>query len=227
MGRRPKQPNRRLAALLDDAGLTHKGLARRVVERARACGLSLSYDHNSVRRWLAGEHPRPPAPDLIVDVLSEMLGRTTSTADAGMRFGGDQPADLGLEFPWAWTAAVDTVTALWRSDVERRSFQTGVSYAVGGYAAASTRWLTLPGTDDPSSTGRRRSGQAEVNAVRSMTEAFRDLDNRVGGGRLRHTVVAYLDTEVSPLLHGTYTGRTGRQLFAEWRPAKWCTAGAR
>ncbi|WP_237742872.1 hypothetical protein [Actinopolymorpha alba] len=47
-----------------------------------------------------------------------------------------------------------------------------------------------------------------------MTGSFRDLDNRVGGGRIRQTVVQYLHSEVSPLLRGRYVEQVGRQLFS-------------
>ncbi|WP_218022517.1 hypothetical protein [Nocardia amamiensis] len=47
-----------------------------------------------------------------------------------------------------------------------------------------------------------------------MTTAFRDLDNRVGGGKVRPTIVHYLHSSIAPLLHGSYTESVGRQLFA-------------
>lgn len=213
MGRRPKQPNHVLAELIDEAGLTRKGLARRVVERGRVVGHQLSYDHNSVRRWLEGEQPRPPGPDLIAAVLSEALGRKTSPSHFGMHE-GSQPVDLGLEFALSWGEGVSTATALWRGDVERRKVLAGAAYAVAGYSAASMRWLTLPGRDQPAASGRRKVGQADVEALRTMAATFRDLDNRVGGGRIRQTVVQYLHSEVSPLLRGDYTEQTGRLLFA-------------
>lgn len=213
MGRRPKQQNQSLAELVGEAGLTHKGLARRVVERGRAIGVPLSYDHNSVRRWLDGEQPRPPTPDLLAAVLSEALGRRTSAVDCGMQ-GGDPPADLGLEFSLSWSSAVDTITALLRGDVERRRFLLDIAYAVAGYSAASMRWLTLPEPEQPASSGRRKVGAADIDALRSMTAAFRDLDNRVGGGRVRHTVVQYLHSDVAPLLRASYSGAVGRRLFA-------------
>src|SRR5690606_5336252 len=62
--------------------------------------------------------------------------------------------------------------------------------------------------------GIRRIGQGDVDAVRTMTAAFRDLDNRVGGGKVRSTIVHYLHSSVAPLLQSSYTELIGRQLFA-------------
>ncbi|MBB5918602.1 hypothetical protein BJY24_007514 [Nocardia transvalensis] len=47
-----------------------------------------------------------------------------------------------------------------------------------------------------------------------MTTAFRDLDNKMGGGRVRLTIVQYLHNSVAPLLRGSYAEAVGRQLFA-------------
>ena len=70
MGRKPKSGNERLRALVEESGVSHKGLARRVVDLGTARGVGgLAYDHSSVARWLAGEQPREPVPELIADVL--------------------------------------------------------------------------------------------------------------------------------------------------------------
>ncbi|MGK8466498.1 hypothetical protein [Nocardia cyriacigeorgica] len=126
-----------------------------------------------------------------------------------------ESADLGLEFSLSLSEATVSVTELWRSDVERRRFLEGAAYAVAVYPIASMRWLTLPGREHPvSSAGFRRVGVADIDAVRTMTTAFRDLDNQVGGGKVRSTVVHYLHTSVAPLLRGSYTEEVGRRLFA-------------
>ncbi|MFE6923479.1 hypothetical protein ACFVAV_20815 [Nocardia sp. NPDC057663] len=96
MGRKPKQPNRPLHDLLEETGVLRKSLARRVVERGRAVGVDLAYDHTSVGRWLAGEQPTPPVPSMIAEVMSELTGRRITAAECGMT--ACESADLGLEF---------------------------------------------------------------------------------------------------------------------------------
>ena len=72
MPRLPKTENLRLRAMLDEAGMSNKGLARRVVDLAAARGVaSVRCDHTSVLRWLAGEQPRPPVPELVAAVLGD------------------------------------------------------------------------------------------------------------------------------------------------------------
>ncbi len=184
------------------------------MERGISVGVELRYDHASVGRWLAGEQPNSPVPELIANVLTEALGRRITPAMCGMMGGPDTAADPGLQFSLSLTGAVNVSTALWRSDIEGRRYLHGASYAVTVYSAASMRWLTLPGPEHPVSVGPRRVGQAEVDAVRDMATAFRDLDNQVGGGQVRSTIVQYLHSSVSPLLRGSYSEHIGRQLFA-------------
>ncbi|MCU1639903.1 MAG: hypothetical protein JWN03_178 [Nocardia sp.] len=213
MGRRPKQPNRQLEELIEEAGGMRKPLARRVVDRGRGHGIELRYDHSSVGRWLAGEQPQRPGPELIAEVLTELLGRKVTPAMCGMSKGQDASAELGLEFSLSLSGAVDAATALWRNDVEQRRFLRDTSYAVAVYPAATMRWLTLPGPEHPVSTGSRRVGQTDVDAVQTMASAFRDLDNKVGGGKVRSTIVQYLHSSVAPLLRGSFNEHIGRQLF--------------
>ena len=84
MPRPRREPNLRLQTLIDEAGLSRKGLARRVNDLGRAKGMAgLSYDHSSVIRWLKGEHPRQPVPLLLAEALSMSLGRQVTTGDLG------------------------------------------------------------------------------------------------------------------------------------------------
>lgn len=212
-GRRPKLANERLAALIAEAGISNKGLARRVVMQGEARGVrGLAYDHTSVTRWLAGQEPREPVPDLLANVLSDLLGRPVSVTDVGMVPGG-LPADLGLELTAGWPDCVAAATALWRADIERRRFLTDSAIAVSASAAVALRWLVSRAADSPAGAGGKAIGASEVAGIREVTQSYRELDNKLGGGRLRRTVVAYLDVEVSPLLAGgSYGPQIGREL---------------
>jgi hypothetical protein len=132
-----REPNQRLQTLIDEAGFSHKGLARRVNDMGRARGIPrLAYDHSSVIRWLKGEHPRDPVPALIAEVFSMSLGRKITCGDLGLP-GARALPDLGLRFARSWRDTVETVTALWRSDVERRQFILDSAFAAGAYATSA------------------------------------------------------------------------------------------
>ena len=84
MARRLREPNQQLAALIAEAGFSSKGLARRVVDLGPMRGYrDLKYNHSSVERWLRGEQPRPPTPELLGEVFSAALGTPGVSRDAG------------------------------------------------------------------------------------------------------------------------------------------------
>ncbi|WP_432866383.1 hypothetical protein [Microbispora rosea] len=206
-------PNRLLQQHLTEAGLSRKGLARRLNGLGSARGLlGMRYDHGSVLRWIGGRRPREPVPGLLAEIFSLRLGRQVSREDIGMPR-GTVPADLGQEFPHSWEEGVASVTALWRADVERRRFLLDSTFALGAGSAGMFRWLAAPGGERLSANGPRRVGPSDVAAIREVTRSFSELDNRFGGGSIRGPVVRYLHTAVTPLLReGAYGEATGRSL---------------
>jgi len=215
VSRRPKEDNLRLRALLDEAAMSNKGLARRVVDLAATQGMTgVRCDHTSVLRWLTGEQPRPPVPELIAMVLSDALGRKVSETELGMT-PSNLPGDLGLQLPTDWPDTIATSTALWRADVQRRRFLANAVFTSAALPASALRWLTSPPADAPAASGLRQVGRADIDAIRDLTHSFREMDNRLGGGKLRTTIVSYLDDHVARLLTtGSYQQETGRLLAA-------------
>ena len=146
---RPKKDNLCLRLLLHESGISNKGLARRIADLAAAQGLMhIRCDHTSVLRWLAGEQPRAPVPELAAAILSEALGRAVTEAELGMTR-SDLPADLGLQLPWSWTDTVTTSTSLWRADVQRRRFLVNAVFTSAALPASALRWLTSPPASAP------------------------------------------------------------------------------
>jgi hypothetical protein len=199
------------------------GLARSLNDLAQARGMSgHRYDHSAILRWISGQRPRDPAPALLTELLSLRLGVCVTPDDLG--FPAESAADdVGRDFPQAWRDGVATVTALWRADVERRTFLLDSGFVLGASSTGALRWLIEPppgGPGEPgapvgapSGTGARHVGTADVEAIREVTRSFGELDNRFGGGDLRAAVVRYLDGSVTPLLRdGAYDERVGRLL---------------
>ncbi|MFI6741319.1 hypothetical protein ACIBI9_51100 [Nonomuraea sp. NPDC050451] len=210
-----REPNRLLQQLIAEAGFSHKGLARCLNDWGAARGTpGLKYDHSSVLRWIGGQRPRDPVPALLAEIFAMRLGRPVTSEDLGMP-AILTPLDLGQEFTHTWQEGVATVTALWRADVERRRFLIDSTFAIGAGSVGAIRWLTSPAGGHLSGTGARRVGRADIAAIHEVTRSFGELDNRFGSGRVRSSVVKYLDTAVSPLLKdGVYGESTGRQLAA-------------
>lgn len=210
-----RQPNTRLQALIKEAGFSNKGLARRVVDLGNHRGVrGLRYDHSSVIRWLKGQRPRPPVPKLIAEVFSTRLGRSVCVEDLGL-VSSPVPGDIGLRLPATPATAADAVSILSQGDLEQRRSLVNADFDLSAYSSAALRWLLAPRTTIPPSRGPRRIGLADVQEIREATQAFRVLDNRLGGGRIRSTVVEYLHSDITPQLHhARCTDQVRRQLFS-------------
>ncbi|MFI2368333.1 transcriptional regulator [Streptomyces sp. NPDC018833] len=209
-----RQPNERLQALIQEAGCSNAGLARRVNMVGTERGLDLRYDKTSVARWLRGQQPRGRAPGIIAEALGRKLGRTVTIDEIGMANGKNLATGVGLQFSPTVVGAIEQVCELWRSDVGRRDFLSGSAVAASALVEPSRDWL-ITGTDaQVARTAGARVGASDVEAVRAMTAALTELDHRFGSGHVRPVLVHYLNSVVSGLLSGSYREAVGRELFA-------------
>jgi transcriptional regulator with XRE-family HTH domain len=98
-------------------------------------------------------------------------------------------------------------------DVRRRQLLRRAVAAGAACVGSSTfGWFSAqPATG----SGTRAVGKTDVQIIREMTQTFRRLDNRFGGGHARSAVNNYLSSDVLPLLHGSqYRDSVRPDLFA-------------
>ncbi|WP_405798006.1 transcriptional regulator [Streptomyces sp. NBC_01506] len=209
-----RQPNERLQTLIQEAGCSNAGLARRVNMVGNERGLDLRYDKTSVARWLRGQQPRGRAPGIIAEALGRKLGRTVTIDELGMANGKNLASGIGLQFSPTVTGAIEQVCELWRSDVGRRDFLTGSAVASSALVEPSRDWLITGADVSVARNTGARVGDSDVAAVAAMTAALVELDHRFGSGHVRPVVVHYLNSVVSGLLSGSYREAVGRRLFA-------------
>ncbi|MFJ8856181.1 transcriptional regulator [Streptomyces sp. NPDC102437] len=214
-----REPNEHLAQWQAQVSMSNAALARAVTKRARAQGhRGISPDESSVRRWRAGETPRHPVPQLIVETISERASIALSPADLG--FPGLLLAVQGTGLSWLPGTSVQALLHLTRSEVMLTHTRNSTSASRVQKGSALLAPLQQWATTGPSSltvpAGRTggQVGAAEVEGIRAVTAMYRDVDNRHGGILSRKAVVAQLN-EAASLLHTcTYTERTGRDLLA-------------
>ncbi|MDI3407115.1 transcriptional regulator [Streptomyces cavernicola] len=205
------QPNTLLDAILDEAGVSHAGLAAHVNQAGRARGLALRYEHTAVARWLKGQRPRGQVPDLICEVLAARLHRSVTLDDIGLGVPG-QPADLHGA-GGTLVGFVERATALWRSDEQQRPHILGAPAVTGTPAVMPVwEWENPPEDVDVSRGGRHRVGRTDIEMLRSARAHYEQMYRKTGGIATRARIVGFLNAEAAPLLRGCYTDATGRQL---------------
>ncbi|WP_431041319.1 transcriptional regulator [Streptomyces sp. P1-3] len=199
------EPNTLLDSILDEAGMSHAGLAVRINEAGRARGLALRYEHTAVARWLKGQRPRGQVPDLICAVLGKRLHRTLTLDDIGLGTPGHPATSL--------SGFVERATALWRSDEQQRPHVIGAPAVTGTPAVIPVwEWENPPEDSDVSRRGLTRVGQADIEMLRAARAHYEQMYRKAGGVATRARVVGFLNAEAAPLLRGGYSDATGRQL---------------
>lgn len=202
------EPNTLLDALLDEAGISHAGLAARVNRAGRARGLLLRYEHTAVARWLKGQRPRGQVPDLICEVFADRLRRPVALGDVGMGAGGPGAAPSS-----SLSGFVDRASALWRSDELQRPHVVGVPAVTGTPAVMPVwEWENPPEDSDVSREGAARVRTADIEMLRAARAHYELMYRRTGGIATRARVVGFLNAEAAPLLRGSYGDALGRRL---------------
>ncbi|GHC82432.1 transcriptional regulator [Streptomyces flavofungini] len=206
------QPNTLLDAILDEAGISHAGLAAHVNQAGKARGLSLRYEHTAVARWLKGQRPRGQVPDLICEVLAGRLQRTVALDDIGLGVPGIPAARQG-SMASTLSGFVERATALWRSDEQQRPHLLGAPAVTGTPAVMPVwEWENPPEDVDVSRGGRHPVSMAEVEMMRAARTHYEQMYRKTGGVAMRTRIVGFLNAEAAPLIRGSYTDAMGRQL---------------
>ncbi|MFL6116455.1 MAG: hypothetical protein ACJ786_34620 [Catenulispora sp.] len=213
-----KPPNELLNSWFQRSGWSKGELARLVNKRARQLGAAhVSTDTSRVRRWLDGEHPRDPAPRILVELFSERFGTVITHAELGLREPAAPPATSGVDLPWAGRRSIELLGDFARSDLmlNRRGFLgTSLSLSAGpSLIEPMKRWLS-PVPDQQAGNGRPpgRISADEMDRLEETTRLFRGWDAQCGGGLRRMAVVGQLH-EVTELLRDSHPQQMAERLF--------------
>ncbi|MFH9073464.1 hypothetical protein [Streptomyces alboflavus] len=200
------EPNTLLDALLHESGMSRAGLATRVNRAGALRGKRMRYDHSSVIRWLKGQKPRGDVAELISEVLGARLGRRLTLDDIGMGSSAP-PASVPL------TGFIGRATALWRGDHQQRE-DLRQSPVITGLPAVGPvwEWENPPDDRDVSSRGTIRVGLPDVEQLRTARTHYEQMYRKAGGVATRGRILQYLVYDTAPLMRGTYTDSTGREL---------------
>lgn len=149
-----------LAASLKELGWRPETLARKLVEHAAFHGRRERIHEKTPYKWIRGERPRPPWPELIAALLSAELARPISPLTLGWPPSGNndqQPllrADSGLALPWTAEGAARAMRAVTEADpMDRRVFITVMGAAM---SAPAHQWLLADPVPHPTRSGKCR-----------------------------------------------------------------------
>ena len=124
-------------------------------------------------------------------------------------------AEVSLDYPGTAGQAAGNVTSLWRADLADQGVLVRAGIDPGAWKDASLRWLVDPvSPPEADLSGDMRVGLGDVERFAVTVEAFRQLDDRFGGGNARQALIQYLGSDADRLLRGRYTGAVGSALFS-------------
>ncbi|MBB5958982.1 tetratricopeptide (TPR) repeat protein [Saccharothrix tamanrassetensis] len=214
-----KEPNRLLAAVMREAGVSNKGLAARVRELAARDGETIAADHVSVKRWLDGTSPKAATQQYIALALGAKLGRLVKPEDIGFT-GGLQPVGTdatadAAEYPVSSSTALDQLGKLTAADLEDQPSLLSATWNPASTSGAITGYLfgdrlQVAAADDPA----MHSGATAAAAIRTTAAHLMDLDFKFGGGHVRRMLLFYFKTEIAPLLRQAHPAPVRRELFS-------------
>lgn len=179
---------------------------------AEAAGVAVS----TWARWEQGKQQiRPRSRALIAAALDVPIAKVNEWV-------GEGGPDRGL--PWIsprvaqsnLDVMVELSTELWRAELDpaRRQMLASLPFVTSPLGEWLLGWFDPPYAA-PARGGRGLAvGLDDVRRIHEIRNSFRRLENLHGGGLVRPAVINFLNTHVSPMLHGRYTEEVGRRLMS-------------
>lgn len=226
--KRASEPNLVLRRIREvERNESRKDFAKAMADAARELNLNVAPDARYVAHLELGTIGAPGG--AYRRVLERVTGRpfaelgwTVATAPDRPAAGGTSIAETSTDYG-DLQSTLSLASGLWRSDVERRDFLRGATFSSAAMLVPGMDFVVQPQDRSVSSTGQRRVRMADVELIRDMCTHALEMDAKHGGGRVRASLVAFLDSEVSELLRGTYNEEVGRALMAATAEATYLT----
>ncbi|MGA5203065.1 sporulation protein [Streptomyces variegatus] len=208
-----REPNAHLVAVMDEAKVSNKGLAKRMKDAAAQRGIRLGTTHVSVQRWRDGAGIQPQTAALMADVLSAKLGRRITPGDFGF-FDHTRPA---TPEPLGYPSTVPDVLSMLDGLAQERADTVASEQLIvsdSDLSSAVLSWMIArPDGIQSDRPTQQRVGMRDVRAIRDAAATFMQLDFKYGGGHGHKALRHYFRHEVLPLLSASYSEKVGTALF--------------
>ncbi|WP_405428597.1 tetratricopeptide repeat protein [Streptomyces erythrochromogenes] len=194
--------NNALADVIEESGATYYALAREIRSVAAEAGQRLATGPSAVAYWVAGGTPSGQTPLYIAEALTRRAKRKVTVVEIGL---GSARTGVALD-----DDPLATIADLGRSVMQRRRDFLGAAFTAAAVSLPLAYDHEAVAATLRAAEGGGTIGPGEVATVRQLTEAFRSVDERMGGGHGLSTVTAYLTDTVAPLLTSRFTTATVR-----------------
>lgn len=182
--------NPQLQAWVHASGLSLGEIGRRVSALAKSREhTQINPDTTRVRRWMNGEQPRPPVPELLAQVLSDALRQPLAPRDLGLQTAA-LPLDR-IELPLLREPAAETLAGWTRMDLLMLDRREVLQLVAGTPLIAAAAHL-LDATARPLSLRQDGFDTAAVTALEEITAAFARLESVHGGALYRTSIIGQL-----------------------------------
>ena len=208
-----REPNAQLIAVMDEAKVSNKGLAKRMTDEGAQRGMALGTTHVAVKRWREGAGIRPQTAALMADVLSSKLRRRITPGDLGFFDHTKSTAPDPVGYP---NTVPDVLSVLDGLTHEHADAPTSGSLAIADadLNSAVLSWMIArPDGIQADRPDHRRVGMRDVRAIREAAGLFMQLDFKYGGGHGHKALRHYFREDVLPLLNASYSEKVGTSLF--------------
>ncbi|MER5916317.1 sporulation protein [Streptomyces sp. NPDC001982] len=208
-----REPNAQLIAVMSEAKISNKGLAKRMTDEADRRGVELGTTHVSVQRWRNGSSIRPQTAAIMAHVLSAKLGRRVTPGDLG--FFGDSKATppQPVGYPSTVPDVLSMLDGLAQQHAEAPT-SDHLIIAEGDLSSVVLSWMIArPDGIQADRPAHQRVGMRDVRAIRDAADMFMQLDFKYGGGHGHKALRHYFRHEVLPLLDASYSQKVGTALF--------------
>ncbi|MFJ6082636.1 sporulation protein [Streptomyces sp. NPDC092369] len=208
-----REPNAQLIAVMDEAKVSNKGLAKRMTDEAAQRGMDLGTTHVAVKRWREGSGIRPQTAALMADVLSAKLGRRITPGNLGFFDRSKSTAPEPVGYP---STVPDVLSILDGLSREHADAPVSDQLAVADADLDSTvlTWMIArPDGIQADRPAHQRVGMRDVRAIREAAGLFMQLDFKYGGGHGHKALRHYFREDVLPLLNASYSEKVGTSLF--------------
>lgn len=208
-----REPNAHLIAVMGEAQVSNKGLAKRMQDTAAQRGVSLGTTHVAVQRWRDGSGIQPQTAAIMADVLSAKLGHRIAPGDLGF-FDHSRPSTpQQIGYPGTVPDVLSMLAGLADQRTEAPASEQ-LMIAEADLNSAVLSWMIArPDGIQADKPAGQRIGMRDVRAIRDAASMFMQLDFKYGGGHGHKALRHYFRHEVLPLLDASYSERVGTELF--------------